>query len=105
MVDVLERITQMRLQRNWSEFELAQQADLSQSTISSCYRRKQIPTVQTLEKICNAFGITLSQFFADTEDPLVVSPEQKELLTSFFALPPNVQGDIKSLINNILTNE
>ena len=105
MVDVLEKITQMRLQRKWSEFDLAEHADLSQSTISSCYRRNQVPTIPTLEKICNAFGITLSQFFADAQEPLVVSPEQKELLIKFSALPPEVQENLKRLIDSILANK
>ena len=38
-----------------------------------------MPTVPNLEKICNAFGITLSQFFADKEERTVsLSPVQQE---------------------------
>ena len=105
MFDVLERITQLRLQRGWSEYELSVRSDLTHSTISTWYRKHQIPTVYSLEKICNGFGITLSQFFWNKEESFLISPEQKELLDNFSALPPNVQEDIKSLINNILANQ
>ncbi len=68
MKDVLGEITRLRLQRGWSEYELAQNAGLTQSTISTWYRKKQTPTIQTLEKVCRGFGITLSQFFAEGTD-------------------------------------
>ena len=105
MFDVLERITQLREQRGWSEYELSVRSDLTQSTISTWYRKHQIPTVYSLEKICKGFGMTLSQFFWDEEESFLISPEQKALLDNFSALPPNVQQDIKSLISNILANQ
>ena len=67
-MDVLAEITRLPLQRKWSEYELAQYSGLSQSTISTWYRKNQVPTIQTLEKICHGFGISLSQFFAGEED-------------------------------------
>lgn len=69
MSDVLERITYFRMKRGWSEYQLAEKAGLTQSTISSWYRKNMVPSIPSLEKICTAFDITLSQFFA-TEDDL-----------------------------------
>ena len=63
MIDVLERITYYREQKNWTEYQLAERSGLTQSTISSWYRKNMIPSIPSLDKICNAFGITLSQFF------------------------------------------
>ena len=39
MIDVLERITQQRLSRNWTEYQLAQKSGIPQPTISSWYRK------------------------------------------------------------------
>lgn len=81
MINVLERITKLRNQKNWSEYQLAEQSGLTQSTISSWYRKNLIPTVPSLERICLAFGITLSQFFADdSEEAIIIGPLQKQLL-------------------------
>ena len=63
MIDVLERIVFYRKQKGCSEYQLAEESGLTQSTISSWYRKNMIPSVPSLEKVCNAFGITLSQFF------------------------------------------
>ena len=64
---ILTTITKYREDRGWTEYQLAERSGLPQSTISSWYRKNMMPTVPSLEKICNAFGITLSQFFQKTE--------------------------------------
>ena len=38
-----------------------------------------VPTVPSLEKICEAFGITLSQLFAGDDTPIVLTAKQKEM--------------------------
>ena len=60
-MEILDKITQYRLERNWSEYQLAERSGLTQSTISSWYRKNMLPSIPSLEKICDAFGITLSQ--------------------------------------------
>lgn len=39
-----------------------------------------VPSIPSLEKICNAFGITLSQFFSTDNDDFALTNQQKELL-------------------------
>ena len=65
MKDILQEITRLRTERGWSEYDLAVRAGITQSTISTWYRKQQIPTIKSLEKICAGLGITLSQFFAE----------------------------------------
>lgn len=79
MVNVLDRITYYRTQKSWTEYQLAQASDLTQSTISSWYRKNLIPSIPSLEKICNAFGITLSQFFAE-DGPFTLTDTQNQLI-------------------------
>ncbi len=86
-MDVLNRLRILLEERGWSEYRLAQVAGLNQSTITNIYRRNTVPTIATLEAICHAFGITLSQFFAESESDLVeVTPELKELLDAWVPL-------------------
>lgn len=60
-MDILKRIVDLRTERNWTEYQLAERSGLTQSTISSWYRKNMLPTIPSLSKICDAFGITLSQ--------------------------------------------
>ena len=92
MKDILAEITRLRLNRNWSEYQLAQHSGISQSTISTWYRKNQVPTIQTLEKVCLGFGITLSQFLANDDDAVSLTESQKELLDCWAALTETQQA-------------
>ena len=74
MIDVLEQIIYYRKQKGWTEYQLAENSGLTQSTISSWYRKNLIPSIPSLEKVCNAFGITLSQFFSEQDDDFTLTP-------------------------------
>ena len=80
MKDILAVITENRETRGWTEYQLAEESGLTQSTISSWYRKNTIPSIPSLEKICSAFGITLSQFFSTEMDNFTLTTQQKELL-------------------------
>ena len=58
--DILGRIERERLSRGWSEYALAENSGLTQSTISTWRRRNLQPNVASLEKICSGLGISLS---------------------------------------------
>ena len=81
MINVLERITKLREQKQWTEYQLAERSGLTQSTISSWYRKNILPTLPSLERICIAFGISISQFFDDNSNEItLINPKQKQLL-------------------------
>lgn len=100
MKNVLAEITRLRLERGWNEYELAKHCGLSQSTISTWYRKNQTPTIQTLDKVCKGLGISLSQFFAEGSDAVSLTPEQKDMLDNWSAL--NIQQ--KQIIRDLLKN-
>ena len=92
MIDVLERIAYYREQKGWTEYKLAEESGLTQSTISSWYRKKIIPSVQSLEKVCDAFGITLSQFFATENESFSLTSQQKEMVKALGHLTDEQQS-------------
>ena len=65
-MDVIKRIDDLRKERGWSIYKLAEESALTQSTVSNMFTRGTVPTIYTLQQICDAFGITLSEFFAET---------------------------------------
>ena len=52
---------------------------------SVIFRRNTVPSIATLETICREFGITMSQFFADT-DMVELTPDMKELFDCWVCL-------------------
>lgn len=86
-MDTNERLRQLLNERGWTEYRLAKKCGLSHSTIANIYKRNTVPSITTLEIICNGFGITLSQFFAD-EEMVEMTPELKELFECWIGLTP-----------------
>ena len=101
MKDILATITQYRQARGWTEYQLAEHSGLPQSTISSWYRKNMIPTVPSLEKICNAFGITLSQLFATEDAPVSLTPSQHKLIETWTKLNEDQQAVILALMEKM----
>ena len=101
MKDILSVITAYREDRGWTEYQLAERSGLPQSTISSWYRKNMIPTVPSLEKICTAFGITLSQLFAEEDTPVSLTDRQKKLLEHWSRLSSEQQDAIFTLIDKM----
>jgi len=79
-MDVQERIRELMDIKGWSAYKLAKEAGLPQSTISHLFKRNNAPTYPTVEAICEAFDISMAQFFADEGDAVVLTPAQRELL-------------------------
>ncbi len=101
MIDVLARITEYREARGWTEYQLAEKSGLPQSTISSWFRKGMMPTIPSLEKICNAFGITISQLFAREDELVALTPAQRKLLESWSRLDEEQQAAVFQLIEKM----
>lgn len=97
-MDVLERLRRIMFERNWTEYRLAKESGLSQSTISNLFHRSGQPSIATLEVICGAFGITLAQFFAD-DNMVELTDEQYSFFTRWAALKPEQKALIDGLID------
>ena len=101
MKDILSTITMYREERGWTEYQLAERSGLPQSTISSWYRKNMVPTVASLEKICTAFGITLSQLFSEDDSPVSLTESQKKLLEAWTKLTPDQQDAVFALLEKM----
>lgn len=101
MKNILAAINVYREERGWTEYQLAEHSGLPQSTISSWYRKNMVPTIPSLEKICTAFGITLSQLFAEGDAPVSLTESQKKLLERWARLSEEQQSVVFALIDKM----
>lgn len=97
-MNILERLDEMMKARGWSDYRLAKESKLSSSTVANLRKRNTIPSVVTLEAICDAFGITLAQFFAGNQELVHLTSEQREMFDSWTSLTP----DQKDIVCNII---
>lgn len=96
-MDAKARIKELMEERGWSEYRLAIASGLSQSTVANIFNRNTTPSVATLESICNGFGITLAQFFAEG-DMVELTEEQKEMFAAWSVLTREQKDVLAQLI-------
>lgn len=85
-MNTLERIKTLLDERGWSVYKLSKLSGVSQSTLSNMFSRNNDPSIGTLENICTAFGMTLSQFFASEGELVSLNNEQHEMLEKWATL-------------------
>lgn len=88
---ILDKIRILQGERNWTDYKLAQEADIPYGTLAAMFQRGTPPKVDTLQSICNAFGITLSQFFLENEESEILNENEKAMLKVFRRLSPKQQ--------------
>lgn len=98
-MSVLDKIKKLQKERGWSTYKLAYEAGLTQSTLSNMFSRNTCPTIDTLEMICNAFGITLSEFFDNGEGKAYLSKKEQVLIYKYRTLSEKEKEAIDSTIN------
>ncbi|MBD5458607.1 MAG: helix-turn-helix transcriptional regulator [Lachnospiraceae bacterium] len=88
-------------EREWTAYRLAKESGLSHSTISNMFSRHTAPSVPTLEAICQGFGITLSQFFAETDDMVELTDEQLAMFQKWSKLTRQQKKLMADLIEQL----
>mgnify|MGYP003297414770 CR=1 FL=1 len=91
----------MRLDRNWSIYRLSVESDVPQSTITNMFNRETLPSIITLSAICNAFGVTLSEFFAEEYTSSVANQADNELLELFHSASSEAREAILCLLREL----
>jgi len=78
--DIIDTLYILLKDRGWSVNHLATEANLSQSTINSMLhgRKEYYPSFPTLNKICEALGIKVSEFLRMVEDDYNRQPTLEE---------------------------
>ena len=101
-MDLIACITELLDERGWSKYQLAKEANISQSTISSMMKRGNNPTVSTIERCCQAFGITVAEFFNSDLREKELTLEERKLVSDWRRLSPDMQSAVRQMISAAL---
>ena len=99
--DILSKIEDEKAKRGWTEYTLAKNSGIPQTTISTWYRNNLQPNIASIERICTAFNMTLSQFFSDPSATVMELTSEEVQLLSFWNALTETQRD--ALLNFIKT--
>lgn len=100
-MDVIKRIDQLMQERGWTDYRLSVASGLSTSTIANIHRRNTLPSIPTLEAICNAFGISLAQFFTEDTYSVQLSREQMDFFNRWLSLTDTQKKIFEDLISEM----
>lgn len=78
MINIGERIRELRKSKNITASSLATQIGVTQSFISSIEKGTKKCSLETLDAICTALNVSLADFFK--EDTSEINPEMQRLL-------------------------
>lgn len=76
---VNEKIKRICEDKGWTEYRLAKECGIPNSTVHNILHKVTVPSFISLMKICDGFGITMVQFFAEGEY-LDLTDDQREVL-------------------------
>ena len=98
----IRRIKELMAKNHFNKYRLASKAGISLSTLTSMFDKNTDPRVQTLEKICSACGISVSQFFERSSRDL--TGDQEYLLNAYDLLSPSAKEHLISYLNYLSQN-
>ena len=96
-MDAQKRLQELLDSKGWTPYRLAKKCNLSESTLANIFRRNTMPSISTLEAICEGFGISLAQFFSEN-DMVELTPELKELFDGWALLSPEQKKAVLKII-------
>jgi len=94
---IVDRITQLRMERNVSEYELSYALGFSKSYVNMISREKNLPSMNAFLAICDYFEITPAQFFVP-----YLNDEMDEMLHMFLDLNETERESMKTIMSGLV---
>lgn len=98
-MDVGLRLAKFRKAKGLSKNKLAKDAGVTQGFISQIESGIRLPTLEVLNRICTALGITLSEFFAEDGQPEELPPDVRRICEKVKHLPPDKRKVLESVLD------
>lgn len=84
--DPLERIDELCRERDWSYYQLSKASGIAYSTLNTMINKQNMPTLPTLQKLCQGFGISVAEFFEPDKHLAGMTEEQTMCISLFTSL-------------------
>lgn len=98
-MNVVDRLNKALKKKEWSVYRLAKESGITESTLYSIFSGKALPTIDTLQIICDSLGLTLAELFANDVNQIVYSKEQLRLIELWETLTTDQQRVVLGVIS------
>lgn len=103
--EIIERIKALCQARSWTSYRLAKESGITYSTLCTMLHKVNSPSIPTLIKICDAFGITLGEFFDKDNDTALLTDEQKTHLLQWNSLSEENKSMVEKYIDFLISQQ
>ncbi len=101
-MNIMQRIDDLCKQHNMSKYRLSQITGISQSAFSKMARQQSSLSLETIQRICDAFGISLAQFFSESEEYPDLTAQQRLLIQYWTLLDEKKRAYALLLIEKLM---
>lgn len=95
MATFAERLKSLRREKGWSQQRLADELELSKSSVNMYERGEREPGFETMEAIADLFNVDMNYLYGRTDikiaDPIVLEPKKPAIPKGFVEVPEMVQ--------------
>ena len=108
VTDIHEHIRKLLREKNMTLYQLSKKMEVTPSGLYNMYSRGTMPSIDTLERICNALEITLSDFFIFAGNPKnigYISDEELAFLEIYRPLSILAKERLKAYAKGSLESE
>lgn len=99
--DVMGRIKALCEAHSWTYYRLAKESGIPYSSLNTMLHKTYVPTVPSLIKICNGFGITMAQFFSPEDETVKLTKPERECLSHWKQLDQRSQELALAYMNGL----
>lgn len=103
--EIIDRIKSLCQARTWTLYRLAKESGITYSTLCTMLHKANAPSIPTLMKICSGLGITMSEFFDEEHDAVMLTEEEKEHLRRWAMLSPENQATARKYMDYLLSDQ
>jgi len=95
---ILKKIEELMTQRGYTKYKLAKLSGISKSTITTIFNKRSTVSLYNLSKMCCAFNLTMSEFFAMMEGKSDAGLIQEFPLEWWSSLPPEKRRQVSTIM-------
>ena len=103
--EINNRIKELCQARSWTIYRLSKASGITYSTLCTMLNKATAPSMATLVKICNGFGISLKQFFDFDDGSAQLTAEEKRHLDSWRELRPADRKMVDKYIRFLMSEQ
>ena len=101
MNSVTEKVNHLMNERGWTAYKLEQESGVPAHTIRRWLQSDMYPSIPVLMQVCEAFGMTLAEFFTEGEI-FELTGERKEHFDDWLQLSKPQREAVKVMIKSYL---